>query len=195
MKRFSIFLGVMMLVLGTFGAAGAITFEPSPDNLWNLDHGRYYAWGIKWDIPAGQTIVDASLSFDDIQNWNSSTNDLWVHLLDNPYKYVGTFVGWDNPNVQADHFAGSGVLLNHWHNISSTASDITYNFDPTELTALNNYAADGFFAFGIDPDCHFYNTGISLNVETAAAPEPATMLLLGTGLIGLAGFRKKLKKS
>jgi hypothetical protein len=27
-----------------------------------------------------------------------------------------------------------------------------------------------------------------------AAPEPGIMLLLGTGLIGLAGLRKKLKK-
>lgn len=174
----------------TLSWASTYTFTPpSPyEDLDDLDHYKYYTWGLNWDVPAGEVVVGANLFFDDIRNYNDSDNDLYVHLLDSVA--VGVAIFTDNQGG-GDNFAGDGVLLNHWQNLPSTAQDITYNFSAAELVSLSSYLADGNFGFGFDPDCHFYNNGITFTVETAPVPIPGAVWLLGSGMLGLLVVRRK----
>jgi hypothetical protein len=192
MKSVRMTLLGLMLMLFSVSVAGATTYTFSAGNLEDLDHSYAYRWGIDWSVPNNETIVGASLFFNDIRNWDSKSNDLYVDLLPGAKEGVKRF--YDN-QASGDFFAGQGTSLTHYINLPATAQDITYNFSDNNLSTLIAYAADGNFGLGFDPDCHFYNNGVSFTIETAATPIPAPILLLGTGLIGMAGFRRKFKRA
>ncbi len=194
----------------------------TPHDLHDLDHYRYYTWGLEWNVPMGDTITEASLTFNDIRNWDNDRDPnthLFVQLLDEERNggndlLSGVREYYDGNHSIVNAFGGVGTNLdgedltspnnNPFNNMPDYAHDITYDFDGDDLASLNNYASDGMFGFGFDPDCHFYNNGIILKITTGPTgggggepvPEPGTIALLGIGLLGLAGVgRKKAKKN
>jgi hypothetical protein len=192
-KPILLFLGVCVLVCSFTGLASATiyTFKPgdyaylnTPDpndkarnDLWDLAHQNWYTWGINFNIPIGETIIWSSLSFDNIRNWTTETNHLYANLL--PVAVEGVFIGNDNQAIGNYYETPGNHLLFDW-SLGTSPQDKIHVFDSDDLNFLRIAILGGNFGLAFDPDCHYYNDGVELKVETAPVPEPTTILLVSS---------------
>jgi protein with PEP-CTERM/exosortase system signal len=139
-------------------------------------------------------------------------------LINGAYPTIlGTGVGsevtafTDAPTIQApvtdinDDFAGARYLANPLVNGSTTLNTfltsysgltttpipaLTYTFTAAQLGVLQSYIMNGSnIAFGIDPDCHYFNDKVTF---TYSCPDAGgTAALLGFALLPIAAARRK----
>ncbi len=154
------------------------TYHPSPGDLNDLPHSRYYTWGVDLSDFAGLNIYEVVLTIYSISNWDNNENHLYIHLLDDAP--LGVTEGTDSNDDFIDAFAGQGPLIDDWQdtNGSDTHDTLIYTFSTIDalVDSVALYRANNVMAIGFDPDCHFYNCCIELKVygEPTNAVEATT---------------------
>ncbi|MGI8438173.1 MAG: hypothetical protein ACR2NX_14960 [Chthoniobacterales bacterium] len=220
LKRARGVLGALAaLALAASAAHASVTtlsFQPNPVDLHDLDHHMAYTWKIDNVSLTGFSITSATLSITNISNWDTNPNVLHLHLLDTAKASgVGSFV--DDPSGSTplsdltDDFVSTryhndpnwlvanGTADTFLANPSFTTTGVNYtlNFTPSQLLTLASYVANGNdVAFGLDPDCHFFNDGIKFTMTLTPVPEmsalyPIVGLLIAIGSTHLLRRRRQ----
>ncbi|MGI8889588.1 MAG: hypothetical protein ACR2G0_02240 [Chthoniobacterales bacterium] len=214
--RARIFLTLLVAAFVAANAHGTVTslsFQPTPTDMNDLDHHLLYTWRVDNISLTGQAVSSATLSFTNISNWDSNPNVLHLHLLDtaiNPgvASFVDDPTGATPVSDLTDDFlstrfhsdpkwlvkAGTGDTFLADPTFTTTGVNYTFNFTTSQLQTLTAYIANGNdIAFGLDPDCHFFNDGVKFTMTLTPVPEMSAVCPI-IGLFAAIAFTHILRR-
>jgi len=162
---------------------GIDTYNDNNDwRWWSPDNGNYFDTSNFDDNNDSAaellfTLEDVDNKDDGSDNLSSGANEISV-----TYNSDGTF----EYTVIGDN------------DVPLTTHATTSPYNGNVIDALTAYISNNVLTLGLDPDCHYYASSISLILTTSDtpggashAPEPETMVLFGLGLLGFSALGRK----
>jgi hypothetical protein len=182
MKKALIVIFSIVFVLSMSSMASALSWTYTNDTNVYIDNEHTFPHSNGWvqlDLPGWYDASKVTLFKISMHGYgdNSASNiDVWLSHT--------TLTKTTSNSVKIDAF---NAPLN-------IGFDKTWTLPTVPLGTVNySYFSGAPQYFYIGYGCHFWHDWSKVEIEQTSVPEPTTMLLLGLGLMGVAGMRRKFK--
>ncbi len=199
MKRLLVFLCAMIFVFGVIGSANAIILDFDSLSLGNIDGVNLGGVTITTSDGSTEVISNGGVGYmsapNAISNLGWVTNNdliLTFDALVSSVTLTGGDRGGDDDQFTLEAYDSSYNLLGFYTTPIFGGNIAGGPFMQDFYTANISFAGIKYVHVA---DAQWAGIGIDdLEFDGAAVPIPSAILLLGSGLFGLAGFRRKFRK-